>query len=112
MYWAELDFALVRGMRGKCGTENRDCWSCDREMLLSVRTAGLTPLAPLRLASAPLNIVVPCPRQYSPAAATSIPISRLTGSRSRHAEMRRHDSRTRLIRSRSDGSLFFRASFR
>jgi LysR family transcriptional regulator, nitrogen assimilation regulatory protein len=57
----ELDFALVPAFEGRTGLKSR-LLVRDREMLLSGRTRGLAPLAPVRLADcAPLKIVVPGP---------------------------------------------------
>src|SRR6476661_998485 len=57
----ELDFALVPAFEGRVGLRSR-LLVRDREMLLSGRKRGLTPLAPVRLAAcAPLKIVVPGP---------------------------------------------------
>ncbi|MGZ3324315.1 MAG: LysR family transcriptional regulator [Xanthobacteraceae bacterium] len=57
----ELDFALVPAFEGRVGLKSR-LLVRDREMLLSGRARGLTPLAPVRLADcAPLKIVVPGP---------------------------------------------------
>jgi LysR family nitrogen assimilation transcriptional regulator len=57
----ELDFALVPAFEGRVGLRSR-LLVRDREMLLSGRKRGLTPLAPVRLAGcAPLKIVVPGP---------------------------------------------------
>jgi LysR family tcuABC transcriptional regulator len=76
----ELDFALVPAFEGRVGLRSR-LLVRDREMLLSGRKRGLTPLAPVRLAAcAPLKIVVPGPTIFG--AATSRPISRRTASRS------------------------------
>jgi LysR family transcriptional regulator, nitrogen assimilation regulatory protein len=55
----ELDFAVVPAFEGRTGLKSR-LLVRDREMLLSGRKLGLTPLAPVRLADcAPLKIVVP-----------------------------------------------------
>jgi DNA-binding transcriptional LysR family regulator len=57
----ELDFAVVPAFEGRIGLKSR-LLVRDREMLLSGRRRGLTPLAPVRLAElAPLKIVVPGP---------------------------------------------------
>src|ERR1700704_3650486 len=57
----EIDFPLVPAFEGRVGLKSR-LLVRDREMLLSGRTRGLTPLAPVRLADcAPLKIVVPGP---------------------------------------------------
>jgi LysR family tcuABC transcriptional regulator len=57
----ELDFALVPAFEGRVGLKSR-LLVRDREMLLSGRKRGLTPLAPVRLADAPpWKIVVPGP---------------------------------------------------
>ena len=57
----ELDFAVVPAFEGRVGLRSR-LLVRDREMLLSGRAGGLTPLAPVRLAErAPLKIVVPGP---------------------------------------------------
>ena len=57
----ELDFAVVPAFEGRVGLRSR-LLVRDREMLLSGRACGLTPLAPVRLAErAPLKIVVPGP---------------------------------------------------
>jgi LysR family transcriptional regulator, nitrogen assimilation regulatory protein len=54
-----LDFAVVPAFEGRTGLRSR-LLVRDREMLVSGRALGLTPLAPLRLAGrAPLKIVVP-----------------------------------------------------
>ena len=58
----ELDFAVVPAFEGRTGLKSR-LLVRDREMLLSGRQRGLTPLAPVRLADcAPLKIVVPGPQ--------------------------------------------------
>jgi LysR family tcuABC transcriptional regulator len=58
----ELDFAVVPAFEGRTGLKSR-LLARDREMLLSGRRRGLTPLAPVRLADcAPLKIVVPGPQ--------------------------------------------------
>src|SRR5712671_23685 len=55
----ELDFAIVPAFEGRTGLKSR-LLVRDREMLLSGRQRGLTPLAPVQLADcAPLKIVVP-----------------------------------------------------
>jgi LysR family tcuABC transcriptional regulator len=57
----ELDFAVVPAFEGKIGLKSR-LLVRDREVLLSGRQLGLTPLAPVRLRDcAPLKIVVPGP---------------------------------------------------
>jgi DNA-binding transcriptional LysR family regulator len=57
----ELDLAVVPAFEGRTGLKSR-LLVRDREMLLSGRKRGLTPLAPARLADlAPLKIVVPGP---------------------------------------------------
>jgi LysR family nitrogen assimilation transcriptional regulator len=58
----ELDFAVVPAFEGRTGLKSR-LLVRDREMLLSGRQRGLTPLAPVELADwAPLKIVVPGPQ--------------------------------------------------
>jgi LysR family tcuABC transcriptional regulator len=58
----ELDFAVVPAFEGRTGLKSR-LLVRDREMLLSGRERGLTPLAPVRLADcAPLKIIVPGPQ--------------------------------------------------
>ena len=58
----ELDFAVVPAFEGRTGLKSR-LLVRDREMLLSGRQRGLTPLVPVRLADcAPLKIVVPGPQ--------------------------------------------------
>jgi LysR family transcriptional regulator, nitrogen assimilation regulatory protein len=58
----ELDFAVVPAFEGRTGLKSR-LLVRDREMLLSGRQRGLTPLAPMQLADcAPLKIVVPGPQ--------------------------------------------------
>src|SRR5947209_9109811 len=58
----ELDFAIVPAFEGRTGLKSR-LLVRDREMLLSGRQRGLTPLAPMQLADcAPLKIVVPGPQ--------------------------------------------------
>jgi LysR family transcriptional regulator, nitrogen assimilation regulatory protein len=58
----ELDFAVVPAFEGRTGLKAR-LLVRDREMLLSGRQRGLTPLAPVQLANcAPLKIVVPGPQ--------------------------------------------------
>ena len=58
----ELDFAVVPAFEGRTGLKSRPLVR-DREMLLSGRQRGLTPLAPVELADcAPLKIVVPGPQ--------------------------------------------------
>jgi LysR family transcriptional regulator, nitrogen assimilation regulatory protein len=58
----ELDFAVVPAFEGRTGLKSR-LLARDREMLLSGRRRGLTPLAPVRLADcAPLKIIVPGPQ--------------------------------------------------
>jgi LysR family transcriptional regulator, nitrogen assimilation regulatory protein len=58
----ELDFAIVPAFEGRTGLKSR-LLVRDREMLLSGRQRGLTPLAPVELADcAPLKIVVPGPQ--------------------------------------------------
>jgi len=55
----ELDFAIVPAFEGRTGLKSRLLLR-DREMLLSGRQRGLTPLAQVQLADcAPLKIVVP-----------------------------------------------------
>ncbi len=55
----ELDFAVVPAFEGQVGLRSR-LLVRDREMLLSGKERGLTPLAPVRLKDcAPLKIVVP-----------------------------------------------------
>jgi len=55
----ELDFAIVPAFEGRTGLKSR-LLVRDREMLLSGRQRGLTPLAEMQLADcAPLKIVVP-----------------------------------------------------
>jgi len=55
----ELDFAIVPAFEGRTGLKSRPLVR-DREMLLSGRQRGLTPLAEVQLADcAPLKIVVP-----------------------------------------------------
>jgi len=55
----ELDFAIVPAFEGRTGLKSR-LLVRDREMLLSGRQRGLTPLAEVQLADcAPLKIVVP-----------------------------------------------------
>ena len=57
----ELDFAVVPAFEGTVGLKSR-LLVRDREMLLSGRRAGFSPLAPLRLADCrPLKIVLPGP---------------------------------------------------
>jgi LysR family transcriptional regulator, nitrogen assimilation regulatory protein len=57
----ELDFAVVPTFEGRTGLKTRLIIR-DREMLLSSRTRGLTPLAPIKLQDcAPLKMVVPGP---------------------------------------------------
>jgi LysR family transcriptional regulator, nitrogen assimilation regulatory protein len=57
----ELDFAVVPTFEGRTGLKSR-LINRSREMLLSSRARGLTPLAPMRLQDcAPLKIVVPGP---------------------------------------------------
>ena len=57
----DLDFAVVPAFEGRVGLRSR-LLVRDREMLLSGRARGLTPLAPVRLPDcAPLKIVVPGP---------------------------------------------------
>lgn len=56
-----LDFALVPAFEGAVGLKSR-LLVRDREMLVSGKRSGMTPLAPVRLAScAPLKLVVPGP---------------------------------------------------
>ena len=58
----ELDFAVVPAFEGRTGLKSR-LLVRDREMLLSGRQRGLTPLVPVRLSDcAPLKIVVPGPQ--------------------------------------------------
>jgi len=58
----ELDFAVVPAFEGRTGLKSR-LLVRDREMVLSGRQRGLTPLAPVRLADcAPLKVVVPGPQ--------------------------------------------------
>jgi LysR family nitrogen assimilation transcriptional regulator len=55
----ELDFAVVPSFEGRTGLKSR-LLARDREMLLSGKARGLTPLKPIRLAAfAPLKLVVP-----------------------------------------------------
>jgi len=55
----ELDFAIVPSFEGRTGLKSR-LLARDREMLLSGKARGLTPLKPIRLAGfAPLKLVVP-----------------------------------------------------
>ena len=57
----ELDFAVVPAFEGTVGLKSRLLLR-DREMLISGRKRGFTPLAPLRLSECkPLKIVVPGP---------------------------------------------------
>jgi LysR family transcriptional regulator, nitrogen assimilation regulatory protein len=57
----ELDFAVVPTFEGRTGLKTRLIIR-DREMLLSSRARGLTPLAPIKLQDcAPLKMVVPGP---------------------------------------------------
>jgi LysR family nitrogen assimilation transcriptional regulator len=57
----ELDFAVVPAFEGQIGLKSRLLLR-DREMLLSGRRRGLTPLTPVRLGDLrPLKIVVPGP---------------------------------------------------
>jgi LysR family nitrogen assimilation transcriptional regulator len=57
----ELDFAVVPAFEGTVGLKSR-LLVRDREMLISGRKRGFTPLAPLRLSECkPLKIVVPGP---------------------------------------------------
>lgn len=56
-----LDFAVVPAFEGAVGLKSRLVVR-DREMLVSGKRSGMTPLAPVRLAScAPLKVVVPGP---------------------------------------------------
>ena len=57
----QLDFAVVPAFEGTVGLKARHLMR-DREMLISGRQRGLTPLSPLRLSDCkPLKIVVPGP---------------------------------------------------
>jgi DNA-binding transcriptional LysR family regulator len=57
----ELDFAIVPAFEGQVGLKSR-LLVRDREILISGRKRGLTPLAPVRLSECtPLKIVVPGP---------------------------------------------------
>ena len=57
----ELDFAVVPAFEGMIGLKSR-LLVRDREMLISGRKRGFTPLAPMRLADCrPLKIVLPSP---------------------------------------------------
>jgi LysR family tcuABC transcriptional regulator len=57
----ELDFAVVPAFEGRIGLKSR-LLVRDREMLLSGRRSGLTPLAPVRLRDCrPFKVIVPGP---------------------------------------------------
>jgi len=57
----ELDFAVVPAFEGRIGLKSR-LLVRDREMLLSGRRSGLTPLAPVRLGDCrPFKVIVPGP---------------------------------------------------